>query len=90
MIAVRAGLLWARPTLCDTVRYYRTFQSAAYLHGYCYRMLFDKQGSDPDVMTDLVLRGGMSKVDSDHAVVQALQRCMKQKLAVILCVAKSL
>ncbi|KAI9811317.1 MAG: hypothetical protein M1826_003206 [Phylliscum demangeonii] len=93
--------VWAssRHALCETLRYYRAFQSAAYLHeGLCFGMLFDRQGSDRDVITDDVLvtrcGGGMTKVDgemsqtadqsSDHAVVQALQRCMKQKLAVVL------
>ncbi|KAI9817728.1 MAG: phenylalanine--tRNA ligase subunit beta [Phylliscum demangeonii] len=76
----------SRHALCETLRYYRAFQSAAYLHeGLCFGMLFERQGSDRDVITDDVLvtrcGGGTSKVDgemaqtadqsSDHAVVQA-------------------
>lgn len=45
-----------RTALCETLPYFRAFQSAAYLqNGLCLALLVDRQGSDRDAITDNVV-----------------------------------
>ncbi|KAI9788744.1 MAG: hypothetical protein M1816_006601 [Peltula sp. TS41687] len=95
--------VWAetRTALCETLPYFRAFQSAAYLqNGLCLALMVDRQGSERDAFTENVVitrcGGGMSRVNgemtqtsdqtSESTVVQSLLANLEQKVPVVLIV----